>query len=90
MLTPLSERQGEILRFIIAYQNRESIAPTLREISEVIGVPVYYSVNALQRKRYIVRQYKQPRSIVVLHDPDRPTVCPACERPFTKPPARKA
>ena len=83
MLTPLSERQGEILRFIISYQECESVAPTLREISEAVGVPVYYSLNALERKGYIVRQYKQPRAITVLHNPDHPTVCPACERPFT-------
>ena len=82
MLTPLSERQGEILRFIIAYQDRESIAPTLREISAAVGVTVYYSLKAIEGKGYIRRQYNQPRAITVLHDPDRPTVCPACERPF--------
>ena len=84
MLTPLSERQGEILRFIVSYQECESIAPTLREISEAVGVPVYYSLNALERKGYIRRQYRQPRAITVLHDPDNPNVCPACERPFTE------
>ncbi|KKL09530.1 hypothetical protein LCGC14_2564980, partial [marine sediment metagenome] len=47
-------------------------------------VPVYYSLNALERKGYIVRQYRQPRAITVLHDPDNPNVCPACERPFTE------
>lgn len=83
MLTPLSERQGEVLRFIIAYQKRESKAPTLWEIEYALGVPGYYSLKALESKGYIRRQYNQPRSIVVLHDPDNPAVCPACERPFT-------
>lgn len=83
-MTPLSKRQGEILRFIIAYQKRESMAPTLWEISNAVGVQAYYSLNVLEHKGYIVRHYNEPRSIVVLHDPDHPTVCPACERPFTE------
>jgi SOS-response transcriptional repressor LexA len=83
-LTPLSERHAEVLRFIIAYQKRESRAPTLWEISVATGTPSHYSVKALEGKGYIVRHCNQPRSIVVLHDPDHPTVCPACERPFAK------
>jgi SOS-response transcriptional repressor LexA len=83
-LTPLSERQEVALRFIIAYDRRESRAPTLWEISQATGAPAYYSVEALERKGYILRHHKQPRGIIVLHDPDRPTVCPACERPFTE------
>ncbi len=84
MLTPLSERQGEILRFIISYHDRESVAPTLREIILAVGVPVYYSLKLLERKGYIRRQYNQPRAITVLHNPDHPTVCPACDRPFVE------
>ncbi len=83
-MIPLSERQAEILRFVIEYQRRNGTAPTQWEISEACGAPPYYSLNALERKGYIRRQYKQPRSIVVLHDPGHPTVCPACERPFTE------
>lgn len=86
MLTPLSDRQGEALRFIIAYQKRESRAPSLWEISQATHAPAFYSVEALQRKGYIMRHKNQPRSIVVLHDPDRPNVCPACERPFERSP----
>ena len=84
MLTPLTNRQSEILRFIIAYQKRETIAPTLQEISQADGGPVQFSLKALARKGYIIRVYKQPRAIVVLHDPDHPNVCPACERPFVE------
>ncbi len=84
MLTPLSSRQEEVLRFIIAYQRREARAPTVWEISAAVGVPAFYSVKALDRKGYIIRAYKQRRSIVVLHDPDHPSVCPACERPFAE------
>jgi SOS-response transcriptional repressor LexA len=84
MLTPLSERQAEILRFIIAYQKRESRAPTLWEISVAVNAAGHYSLNALERKGYIARHKNQPRGIVVLRDPDNPTVCPACERPFTE------
>ena len=81
---PLNKRQGEILRFVVTYQKRKRYAPTLQEISDVVGVPVYYSLNALERKGYIRRQYRQPRAILVLHDPDHPKVCPACERPFAE------
>ena len=84
MLTPLNERQGEVLRFIIAYQKRESRAPTLWEISFAIGASVYHSLNALESKGYIRRYKNQPRGITVLHDPVHPTVCPACRRPFVE------
>ena len=85
-MQPLTKRQAEILHFIIAHQKRESRAPSFREISEACGgivvATIYEHLKSLEVKGYIVRQYNQPRAIVVLHDPDHPDVCPACERPF--------
>ena len=87
-MRPLTRRQDEVLRFIIAYQKRESRAPSHPEISEALGgiahVTVYDYLIALEVKGYIVRQYNQPRAITVLHDPDHPTECPACQRPFAE------
>ena len=81
-LAPLNDHQAEALRYIVAYLRSESRAPTIWEISKVLGMPAYYSVKRLEAKGYISRQSNQPRSIVVLRDPENPTVCPACERPF--------
>lgn len=85
-MKPLTKRQGEILRFIIAYKKRTSIAPAFWEISKACGgicpATVHEHVKTLDMKGYIVRTHNQRRTITVLHDPDHPTVCPACERPF--------
>ena len=82
-----SKRQAEILRFIIAYQKRESVSPTFKEIGEACGIchtTVYEHLQALDRKGYILRDHNARRTIRVLHDPDHPTVCPSCQRPFAE------
>ena len=82
----LTERQRQVLRFIITYVERESVAPTFQEIGEALGgiglSAVYDHLQALDRKGYILRGSNQPRAITVLHDPGHPDVCPACQRPF--------
>jgi len=84
----LTQRQRQVLRFIITYMERESVAPTFQEIGEALGgiglSAVYDHLQALDRKGYILRHHKSRRTIRVLHDPDHPDVCPACQRPFAE------
>lgn len=84
----LTKRQAEILRFIIVYTKRESVAPAFWEIGLACGgihlTTVYEHLQQLDKKGYIVRAHNARRTIRVLHDPDHPDVCPSCQRPFVE------
>ncbi|KKL92608.1 hypothetical protein LCGC14_1883010 [marine sediment metagenome] len=83
----LTQRQRQVLRFIIAYTKRESIAPAFWEIGKACGIclsTVYEHVTTLDTKGYIIRKFNERRGITILHDPDHPDVCPSCQRPFAE------
>ena len=87
-MQPLTKRQRDVLRFLVAYMKRESIAPTFGEISEACGrigvATTHEHLKRLEGKGWIRRMYRQSRGITVLHDPDHPDVCPSCQRPFAE------
>jgi DNA-binding MarR family transcriptional regulator len=58
VLPPLSEKQGEILRYLIEYSERERMYPTQRHLGERFGITqprVYASLSTLEKKGYISR-----------------------------------
>ena len=68
--TYLTERQKEILDFILAFQRARGIAPTHREICERFGYSsygtVYKHLKLLQEKGYLRREWNQKRGIEVV------------------------
>jgi repressor LexA len=72
----LTERQKEILDFILEFQRRRGISPTHREICDRFGYSsygtVYKHLKLLQEKGYLRREWNQKRGIeVVGRDGDR-------------------
>jgi repressor LexA len=64
----ITQRQWEVLRFIIEYIDVYSIAPVVREISEHFAITVKGAQNhvaALRRKGYITLAPRRWRSIRV-------------------------
>jgi len=65
----LSERQQQILDFIEAYAERHRVSPSYREIGDAVGLKsssgVKHQVEQLQKKGYVTRRDRTPRSIVV-------------------------
>ena len=65
----LSERQRQILDFIGAYTERHGVSPTFEEIGDAVGLKsssgVKHQVEQLQKKGYVTRRDRTPRSIVV-------------------------
>ncbi|ABR36060.1 transcriptional regulator [Clostridium beijerinckii] len=63
----LTEKQQEILNIIKNYIGKEKISPTVREIGKLAGLASTSSVHAhierLEKKGYIYRSGKCPRSI---------------------------
>ena len=72
----LSERQQQILDFIQAYAERHGVSPSLREIGDAVGLEatsaVKHQVEQLQKKGYVTRRNRTPRSIVVKRWPQVP------------------
>lgn len=68
----LTARQRAILDFIRQHIQRESMAPTLREIGKAFGIRSTNGVNdhlrALERKGYIRRHEMLSRAIVIAAD----------------------
>jgi DNA-binding MarR family transcriptional regulator len=59
VLPPLSEKQAEILRYLIEYSERERMYPTQRHLAERFNVTqtrVYTTLGGLEKKGYIARQ----------------------------------
>lgn len=71
---PLTDRQLNILRYIVLHIDEHGAPPTLREIGSVFGIPstngVNDNLNALERKGWITRRQMLTRSIRVLRRPD--------------------
>lgn len=68
----LTQKQKDILNFIISYIRTNAYPPSIREVGDHFGIKstngVFDHLNALARKGYIKRQYFRSRSIVVLMD----------------------
>jgi repressor LexA len=65
----LSKRQRQILDFIGAYTERHGVSPTFKEIGDAVGLKssssVKHQIEQLQKKGYVTRRDRTPRSIVV-------------------------
>jgi SOS-response transcriptional repressor LexA len=67
---PLSERQRAILRFIQDYVQQHSHAPSIRDISQGVGIPstsnVSYHINRLIQHGCLYKQPGTSRTLVIL------------------------
>jgi repressor LexA len=69
----LTQRQREVLTFIIAYAKKHSFPPTIREIADSFAVSVkgaYDHVAALKRKGYIRGDTRRSRTMEILKNED--------------------
>ena len=70
---PLSDRQREIMEFIVRAQRERGFPPSVREIGEAVGLTspstVHSHLSALQRRGFIRRDPTKPRAIEVRYDP---------------------
>lgn len=69
----ITEKQIEILRFIIDFIDKHKISPTYRNIADAYGKTVrsiFDHVKALEKKGYVSTTPNISRSIVVLKGPD--------------------
>ena len=69
----LTERQREILDFIVAQQRDRGFPPSVREIGEAVGLTspstVHTHLEILQREGYLRRNPTKPRALEVRYDP---------------------
>jgi len=71
MATALTERQNQILLYIVAFTRNHGFPPTLREMAqhfEIAPSSVLGHLWALQSKGYIRRHKAKPRCLEVLRD----------------------
>ena len=64
-----TEIQAETLAFIKTFIKENQFPPTFREIAEHFGIApptVSQHLDALERKGYITRRNREPRTIVVV------------------------
>ncbi len=71
--TKLSERQRQILQFIVDEHRDRGFPPSVREIGLAVGLTspstVHNHLNILERRGYIRRDPTKPRAIEVCYDP---------------------
>jgi len=69
----LTDRQREILDFIVAQQRDRGYPPSVREIGEAVGLTspstVHTHLSTLQRRGFLRRDPTKPRAIEVTYDP---------------------
>jgi repressor LexA len=69
----LTDRQREILDFIVDQQRERGYPPSVREIGEAVGLTspstVHSHLATLQRRGYLRRDPTKPRAIEVRYDP---------------------
>ncbi len=68
MLDPLTERQLDVLKAIVAYSATHDLAPKSREIADLLEVSrqtLDEHLGALMRKKYIEQRLSRHRSIVL-------------------------
>jgi len=82
----LTERQKQILDFILEFQAERGVAPTHREICERFGYSsygtVYKHLKLLQEKGYLRREWNQKRGIEVVDKALPGQTSAAAELPF--------
>ena len=69
----LTDRQREILDFIVNQQQTRGFPPSVREIGEAVGLTspstVHTHLQTLQRRGYLRRDPTKPRAVEVRYDP---------------------
>lgn len=79
----LSPRQRETLDWVKSFIHERHMPPTVREIGEAFGIKsssVFDLLRALERKRYITREPRKARSIVVLEHRSKQSGAPEEQR----------
>lgn len=80
----IGKRQREVLQFIIRQLEDQGFPPTIREIGLACDLhsssTVHSHLVALERKGYIQRNKKRPRSLIVLQDANREPPSSAADR----------
>lgn len=70
----LTNRQEQVLRLIIDYQQTNGYPPTVRELCSMLGLrstsTIAAYLNALERKGAIARTPSSPRAIRVTANPE--------------------
>ncbi|HUF33677.1 MAG TPA: transcriptional repressor LexA [Acidimicrobiales bacterium] len=73
MADELTDRQREILHFIVTQQQDRGFPPSVREIGEAVGLTspstVHSHLATLQKRGYLRRDPTKPRAIEVRYDP---------------------
>jgi len=71
----LSERQQDILEFIISEIEMKGYPPSVREIGKAVGLKspasVHNHLKTLEKLNYLRRDPSKPRAIEVLHNPGK-------------------
>jgi repressor LexA len=73
MTMMLTEKQIRVLRYFRDYRQENSIAPTLEEAAQALGVSkitVHEHLNQLSKKGAIHRDRAKARAVAILFDPD--------------------
>jgi len=76
MTMMLTEKQIRVLRFFRDYRQEHSIAPTLEEAAQALGVSkitIHEHLNQLSKKGAIHRDRAKARAVAILFDPDEPS-----------------
>lgn len=83
----LTARQQQVLDFIVTYRAAHAYQPTIREISEAMGIRstngTVDHLRALERKGYLTRDADKARGIVVLTVPGIAAKSPHAEPEMT-------
>lgn len=75
MTMMLTEKQIRVLRYFRDYRQEHSIAPTLEEAAQALGVSkitIHEHLNQLSKKGAIHRDRAKARAVAILFDPDAP------------------
>lgn len=70
-MTPLTDRQTEILGFIREFINANKYPPSIKEIADAFGITIkgaWDHCNAIERKGYIRHTPGISRSITITED----------------------
>ena len=73
MTMMLTEKQIRVLRYFRDYRQEHSIAPTLQEAAQALGVSkitIHEHLNQLSKKGAIHRDRAKARAVAILFDPD--------------------
>jgi len=68
-LSPLTEKQKDVLDFLVSYQEEKGYPPTLKEFSENLKLSesaIIGRLDAIEKKGYIEREHNTSRGIKIL------------------------